>query len=156
VFEWLSNLPWGNIIEKALPSVVTTIGGVLGGSDDKGGLSFEEQMQMQAANNAAALERAKLGLGGGGGGGGGAAIQVAKITDARERQRIKIEAEQAMLSGRLRALELMKPEVLAGILNNRAEVAQQGGASTANNFNNVAQNIGGGYVRAQQNTIGRG
>jgi hypothetical protein len=152
-----ASLSGASLWDKLIPIGISTLGQLFAGGGDKRGsdsLSFDERMKLQEAELANRLAIAQL-QAASAGAGSGAALAAARITDARERQRIKIEAQQALLSGRMRMLEMMKPDTLTSAINTGAQLAQRGGESAQTGYQNLAGLIGRGMVSAQQPIVGR-
>lgn len=142
--------------ETLIPIGVSTLGQLFGGGEgaDPNALTFDQRMALQDAELANRLKIAQL-QASAGGSGAGAALAAARITDKRERQRMQIEAQQALLSGRLRMLELMKPDTLTSAINTAATLSQKGGENTQAGYQTLAGLIGRGMVSGQQPTVGR-
>ena len=109
-----------SVIAAAVPSIVGAIGGGISAGEtadiSREKLAFDQSqaVQDQAYKQQAlaqALEIAKMNAASAGAG-SGATVAAARITDARERLRMKQEAQQALLAARLRSLEMVKPEVI--------------------------------------------
>jgi len=136
-----------SVIATAIPSIIGAIGGGISASqsNDYNKEALQYKQSQDAIDNAyrdKALAQqlliAQMGRGSANAG-AGATIAAARITDARERMRIKQEATQALLAARLRSLEMVKPEVINAAGMNAADSYDKNASRTQQGFQGLAQ-----------------
>lgn len=159
----MSDSIWPSIIAATVPSVISAIGGAFGAKTtaDATKENLEFQREQAAAENAykyAALDQAwKIAQmnAASSGAGAGATLAAARITDARERLRMKQEAAQALLAGRLRSLEMVKPEVIGAAQHDAYDSYQKGAARTQDGFMGLAQLLQQPFSQVGRPVFGR-
>lgn len=156
-------MDFGPIIAAAVPSIIAAIGGGIGAKTnaDVSRESLEFQKSQAASENAykyaalaQAMEIARMNAGAGNAG-AGAALAAARITDARERLRMKQEAAQALLAGRLRSLEMLKPEVIGSAQHDTVASMDKNASRTQEGFMGLAQLLQQPFSQIGKPTFGR-
>ena len=135
---------WGDLLSTGITALSGAYGANIGQEAAKQRLDQEliiarekmanDLLQQQIAAGAAAASA-------------GATVTAARIADARQREQMRLEAQQALLAGKLRGLEMIKPEnVLAGG-RLRTEAALEGARGVSNAYSAAGQLISSAYQR---------
>jgi len=141
---------WGfsKIGQALIPTAVTAISSLFGANaaNDLANRKSEQELIIAREKMANDLEQQKIAAGASAAN-AGAALAAAKIADARQREQLRLEAQQALLAGKLRAIELIKPENVLSGGRLRAETALQGGQNVASSYANMGQLLSSAYQR---------
>lgn len=146
-------MDYGAILTAALPALIQSgaglFGGLFKGNDPSGDTLATLQYNREKLAQDAMLQKEQLAQqlaiaqmqAAASGAGAGSAVQAARIQQQTALRQLQQQRAADMLNAGLKGQEILRPDLLASVGNNRANLMQRGGETGIAGFNQIVQNL---------------